>query len=111
MSLNKSMLLPTAIMLLCWGVVSARQAENKDAAAEAAAKRAAELAKIERITVDDLKSRIANNATVLILDVRMPNDYDQAEKKIKGSVRMSPFDLKSRMSELPRDKEIVTYCT
>ena len=41
----------------------------------------------------------------------MPNDYDQAEKKIKGSVRMSPFDLKSRMSELPQNKDIVTYCT
>lgn len=111
MSLYKGMSFLAVIMLLCCGAISAQQPENKDSAAEAAAKKEAELAKIGRITVDDLKSKIAKDSPLLILDVRMPADYDKAVKKIKGSIRISPYDLKARMNEIPRDKDIVTYCT
>lgn len=111
MRLNKGTFFLTAIMLLCWGVTNAQQSENKNVAAEAAAKRQAELAKIGRITVDELKSKIAHDDSILILDVRMPDDYDKADKKIKGSIRISPYDLKARMNEIPKDKDIVTYCT
>jgi 3-mercaptopyruvate sulfurtransferase SseA len=94
-----------------WNVISAQQPQNQESSAEAAARKQAELARIERITAEELKSKLSHKEAVFILDVRMPDDYDKAEKKIKGSVRISPFDLKARMNEIPKDKDVVTYCT
>lgn len=104
-------LLLIAVTLSTWSGIAAQQPQTQESAAEAAARKQAELAKIERITVEELKSRLSDNKAVFILDVRMPDDYDKAEKKIKGSVRISPFDLKTRIGEVPKDHDVVTYCT
>jgi hypothetical protein len=100
-----------AMTLLVSNVITAQQPQNQESAAEAATRRHAELAKIERITVEELKSKLSHKEGVFILDVRMPDDYAKAVGKIAGSVRISPFDLKTRMNEVPRDKDVVTYCT
>jgi hypothetical protein len=105
-----------SVMLSVWTVITAQQPQAQqpqaqESAAEAAARKQAELAKLDRITVEELKSKLSHKEAVFILDVRMPDDYDKAVEKIKGSVRISPFDLKTRMSEVPKDKDVVTYCT
>ena len=96
MKLKMKYLLLIAVMLSGWNVVVAQQPQNQESAAEAAARKEAELAKIPRITVEELKSKLSKNEAVFILDVRMPDDYDNAKKKIKGSVRISPYDSQAR---------------
>jgi rhodanese-related sulfurtransferase len=59
----------------------------------------------ERIGVDEFKQLVARNS-VVVLDVR----NDQIERKIKGALHMPYNDIESRAGELPRDREIVTYC-
>lgn len=98
-------------ILSAWNVVNGQEPQSRDSTVEAAAKKQEELARMPRITVEELKYRVSRNEATFILDVRMPDDYDRAEKKIKGSVRISPFELKTRMSEVPRDKDVVAYCT
>ena len=64
---------------------------------------------VERITVDDLKSKFAKNEQVVVLDVR-GGDYDASPTKIKGAIRIAPGQIESHLKDIPRDKEIVTYC-
>ena len=59
----------------------------------------------DRITLEEFK-RLRDAGKVYVLDVRY-----SIETKIKGAAHMPLDQLESRMSELPRDKEIVTYCS
>ncbi len=47
----------------------------------------------------------------MIIDVRTGNDYEGSKIKIKGAVRISIVQMEERYKELPKDKEIITYCT
>ena len=66
---------------------------------------------VPRITVDELKEKLAKNAPVFIIDSRSQGSYDNSEMKIKGAVRISADDIEARLKEIPRDREIVVYCT
>jgi hypothetical protein len=59
----------------------------------------------DRITLEEFtRLRAANR--VLVLDVRY-----QIDRKIKGATHIPLGDLEARLAELPRDREIVTYCS
>lgn len=60
---------------------------------------------VGRITVDELKALLADGKPVTVIDVR--NDID---KKIKGAVNVPLDQTEARLAEIPRDREIVTYC-
>lgn len=66
---------------------------------------------VPRITVQDLKAKMDRGDDLVILDVRTGNDYEGSKIKIKGAVRMSIVKIEDRYKELPKDKEVVTYCT
>jgi rhodanese-related sulfurtransferase len=61
-----------------------------------------------RISVDELKTKLAKGEEVIIIDVR-GKDFDASATKIKGALRFNG-DLKTAAASLPKDKEIVTYC-
>lgn len=63
---------------------------------------------VRRITVKELKDAFDKKA-VLIVDTRGPDAY--AQEHIKGSINIPEGNLDARISELPRDKMIVTYCS
>ncbi|MEW6732670.1 MAG: rhodanese-like domain-containing protein [Acidobacteriota bacterium] len=70
---------------------------------------------IELITVEELKAKLAKNDLVTIIDVRATDAYIAANSKIKGATHMKLRRLKHRLKmspfkDLPRDREIVTYC-
>ena len=48
---------------------------------------------------------------VLVLDVRSHGYYEKDTKRIHGSARLEPSALSQQASALPKDKEIVLYCT
>ncbi len=58
----------------------------------------------DRVTVEEFKALNAAGK-VLVLDVRYGID-----RKIKGAQHIPLGDLEARLAELPRDREIVTYC-
>ncbi len=58
-----------------------------------------------RISLADFKALLASGAPVTVLDVRGPSPT-----KIKGAIHIPLADLESRLSEIPRDRPIVTYC-
>ena len=44
----------------------------------------------------------------LVLDVRTPEEFDRGH--IPGAVNISVNELRSRLDDVPKDREIVTYC-
>ncbi|MBV9924585.1 MAG: hypothetical protein JOZ96_06040 [Acidobacteria bacterium] len=59
----------------------------------------------DRISLEEFtRLRAANK--VFVLDVRYGID-----RKIKGATHIPLGDLEARLAELPRDREIVTYCS
>jgi rhodanese-related sulfurtransferase len=59
----------------------------------------------DRITLEEFK-RLRDAGKVYVLDVRY-----SIETKIKGATHVPLDQLESRLSELPHDREIVTYCS
>ena len=66
---------------------------------------------VPRVTVDELKEKLAKNAPIFIIDSRSQGSYDNSEIKIKGAVRIPMDEIEARLKEIPRDREIVVYCT
>jgi rhodanese-related sulfurtransferase len=46
-----------------------------------------------------------------IIDLRHPLDMLVDPRIIPGATRMTPDELSSRYTEIPRDREIILYCT
>jgi membrane protein DedA with SNARE-associated domain len=67
--------------------------------------------RIARITPDELKQRLDAGENVVILDLRTALDVETRPYMIHGALRVSAEDLEQRHGELPRDREIVLYCT
>lgn len=59
----------------------------------------------ERVTVEEFKRLVARNGAI-VLDVR----NEEIDRKIKGALHMPYNDIGRRAGELPRGREIVTYC-
>ena len=70
---------------------------------------------VNMITAEELKAKMANNQPVVIVDVRSSEGFANSGTTVKGSVHFKLRKLKYRLQyppfkDLPRDREIVTYC-
>jgi len=64
-----------------------------------------------RITPEELKQRLDAGEDVFIVDLRHLLDLEADPHHIPGAVHLSPDDLDARHREVPRDRDIVLYCT
>ncbi|MGA3125699.1 MAG: rhodanese-like domain-containing protein [Candidatus Korobacteraceae bacterium] len=65
---------------------------------------------IGRVSIEELKKLIDENAEVVVLDVQQKTAYDKGH--IKGAISF-PWKQKLTLADtrfLPRDKPLVTYC-
>ena len=60
------------------------------------------------LTSSEVKQRLDAKADFVLLDVRSPAEYKQ--ERLEGSTLIPLGTLRSRLNELPRDKEIVAFC-
>ncbi|HWN97965.1 MAG TPA: rhodanese-like domain-containing protein [Blastocatellia bacterium] len=65
---------------------------------------------VEFITPEELKAKIANNESLAIVDLRSQASFEQSDQTIKGSLHTKVRRVSYRLRELPRDREIITYC-
>jgi rhodanese-related sulfurtransferase len=77
------------------------------------AKRSKNQSELDRhsISVDQLQSMMASGQKVLLFDVRQPLDLLAYPELILGAKRIPPRDVLDQPSLLPRNEEIVVYCT
>ncbi|HZM87266.1 MAG TPA: rhodanese-like domain-containing protein [Blastocatellia bacterium] len=72
--------------------------------------KAEEQTPIEFIAPQELKTKIANQEPVSIVDLRGPTAYASADKTIVGAVHAKVRRVVYRLREFPRDREVITYC-
>ncbi|HET9227145.1 MAG TPA: rhodanese-like domain-containing protein [Thermoanaerobaculia bacterium] len=66
------------------------------------------VASVPRISAADAKKAVDAGKAILV-DVRGAVAYQ--EEHAKGAIHMPTYEIATRMSELPKDKQIITYCT
>jgi rhodanese-related sulfurtransferase len=64
---------------------------------------------VSTINKDQLKEELGK-PDVIVIDVRIPHDWDSTEWKIQGAQRELPDEAKEWMDKYPKDKTIVLYC-
>ena len=70
---------------------------------------------VNMITAEELKAKLANNEPVTVIDVRGSEGFANSSTTLKGSLHYKLRRLKNRLNyaplkDLPRNREIVTYC-
>ena len=102
MKRRKLFTLPLAALLLCGALVwSLGGAPDLARAAQVQTPSDG----VGRITVEEFRTLLAGKAPITVIDVR-----DRATEKIKGALVIPVGDIEARLDEIPRDREIITYC-
>ena len=67
--------------------------------------------RLARITPDELLQRLEQKEPLVVLDLRSQLEFVGDPHVIPGALRMSPEELDRRSSEIPRDRDVVLYCS
>jgi membrane protein DedA with SNARE-associated domain len=65
----------------------------------------------DRITPQQARELLESGAPVSIIDLRQPAEVARDGRKIAGALVLRPDELRSRSHEIPKDQEIILYCT
>jgi membrane protein DedA with SNARE-associated domain len=64
-----------------------------------------------RISQEDLKQHLDSGEPLIVVDLRSELDADAVPWMIPGSLRMASEEVERRHGEIPRDRDIVLYCS
>ena len=64
-----------------------------------------------RVTTDEVKARMDRGEQFTFVDTRNPQAWGEAETKLPGAIRVPADELEEHLSEIPRDRAVITYCT
>jgi len=67
--------------------------------------------RIARITPEELNRKISEGEEVVIVDLRNSIDFGAEPKTIPGAIRLAPEKVEDGHSLIPRDREIILFCT
>jgi len=67
--------------------------------------------RMARVTPENLKAMMDRGTETIIVDLRTSVAAQAMPYTIPGALRISPEELQRRQREIPRDVEIVLYCT
>ena len=67
--------------------------------------------RIARITPDELKAKLDRDEAVFVVDLRHRIDVQAEPTGIPGAVHMEPSELEQAAARIPRDRDVVVYCT
>jgi hypothetical protein len=67
--------------------------------------------RIARVRAWELKEMLEAGADLVIVDLRGALDFAADPRTIAGALRISAEDLAERHAEIPRDRDVVLFCT
>jgi len=67
--------------------------------------------RIARITPEELKAMLDGGEDVMVVDVRHRVEFESEPTIIPGALHLMIEELEARQQEVPRDRDIVLYCT
>ena len=107
--MKKTVLLWSALLLIAGtGLTGASQKPKAVSAKPAQTAKEVTPEEVPRISVDELILMMAKKkGTFVVIDVRNPDSYSE---KIRGALQIPHDQIEARLKEIPRNKEIITYC-
>ena len=67
--------------------------------------------RVARITPEELKRKLDAGEDVVVVDLRHSYDFEAEPGTIPGAYRMEASELDEMSEQIPRDREVVLYCT
>jgi membrane protein DedA with SNARE-associated domain len=67
--------------------------------------------RISRISARALRDEIDRGDGPVVVDLRNDFGLDEASVQIPGALRFTPQELELRHEEIPRDRDVIVYCT
>jgi membrane protein DedA with SNARE-associated domain len=67
--------------------------------------------RIARITPEGLLEKISAGEKLTVVDLRGPIEFGAEPATVVGALRMLPEEVEQRHQEIPRDRDVVLYCT
>ena len=64
-----------------------------------------------RISAGDAKARLERGEPIVFLDSRNPKAWAESDVKLPGAIRVEADRVRDHLSEIPRGRPIVAYCT
>ncbi len=66
---------------------------------------------VSRVTPDELRALLQAPTPPTIIDLRNQAAFASENEKIAGALVIHPEDLRTRAGEIPRDQEMILYCS
>jgi len=66
---------------------------------------------IARITPEELQRRLDAGEDIVVVDLRHSLEFEADPATVPGAIHVLPDELDARHAEIPRDREVVLYCT
>jgi rhodanese-related sulfurtransferase len=63
------------------------------------------------VTVDEVKSLLAQGQPVTFIDARNPIAWGSSKVKLPGAIRVPLDEVDTLLPRLPRDRRLIVYCT
>lgn len=63
-----------------------------------------------RVTVDEVKERLARGEEFTFVDTRNPKAWAEADTKLPGAIRVPSDEVAQHLDEIPRDRTVIAYC-
>jgi len=67
--------------------------------------------RIARITPQELMDKLTAKENISIVDLRQPIDIEAFPQMIPGALRIAMEEIEERHREIPRDRDVVLYCS
>ncbi len=67
--------------------------------------------RINRLSPQKLREMLDAGLPLTVVDLRHPLEVEREGLKLAGAVLMRPEELRARAREIPRDQEMILYCT
>jgi len=67
--------------------------------------------RIAGIAPEELKRKLDVGEDIVVVDLRSTFEFDADNVKVPGSIHILPDELDRRHEEIPRDRDVVLYCT
>ena len=64
-----------------------------------------------RIGIDEVRKRVEAGEDIVFVDTRNPQAWAQSDVMLPKAIRIPADDIDKRLSQIPKDKMIVAYCT
>ncbi len=67
--------------------------------------------RVARITPEELREKLQAGEEIAVVDLRHSVEFEVEGRKLPGALHFAPEELDRRHREIPRDRDVVLYCT